>query len=183
MDRLETDVLIVGAGPTGLTLANFLGGFGVRTLLVERNASTVDEPRAVSIDDELMRTMQAIGLDQSVLGIVARAYGSRYMSPRREVFASVDPLSQDYGFDKRNAFEQPVLEKILRDGLIAILMWLSASARNGCPSRRIRQASRPNSLPDTVFRPNSSSAAMAAVPLCARRSASRWWAPLSPSVG
>lgn len=117
MERLETDVLIVGAGPTGLTLANLLGGFGVKTLLVERNVSTVDEPRAVSIDDESMRTMQAIGLDKLVLDIVARAYGSRYMSPGRRIFASVDPLSQEYGFDKRNAFEQPVLEKILRGGL------------------------------------------------------------------
>lgn len=117
MEGLETDVLIVGAGPTGLTLANLLGGFGVRTLLVERNVSTVDEPRAVSIDDESMRTMQAIGLDKAVLDIVARAYGSRYMSPRRRIFASVDPLSREYGFDKRNAFEQPVLERIMREGL------------------------------------------------------------------
>lgn len=117
MQHVDTDVLIVGAGPTGLTLANLLGGFGVKCVLVERNASTVDEPRAVSIDDESMRTMQAIGLDQAVLGIVTRAYGSRYMSPAGKVFASVDPLSQEYGFDKRNAFEQPALERILREGL------------------------------------------------------------------
>lgn len=114
---LEADVLVVGAGPTGLTLANLLGGFGVSTILVERNASTVDEPRAVSIDDESMRTMQAIGLDGAVLGIVARAYGSRYISPAGRIFAEVDPVSREYGFDKRNAFEQPKLERILRQGL------------------------------------------------------------------
>ncbi|WP_311028709.1 bifunctional 3-(3-hydroxy-phenyl)propionate/3-hydroxycinnamic acid hydroxylase [Mesorhizobium koreense] len=115
--RLETDVLVVGAGPTGLTLANLLGGFGVATILVERNASTVDEPRAVSIDDESMRAMQAIGLADAVLAATTRAYGSRYISPGGSVFAKVDPLSREYGFDKRNAFEQPVLENLLRQGL------------------------------------------------------------------
>ncbi len=114
---LETDVLIVGAGPTGLTLANLLGGMGVRTILVERNRSTVEEPRAVSIDDESMRTLQAIGLSDAVEAIVAKGYGSRYFSPNRNCFAVVDPVSRDYGFEKRNGFQQPELEAVLRRGL------------------------------------------------------------------
>ena len=32
------DVVIIGAGPCGLTLANLLGTLGVRTLLVEQHA-------------------------------------------------------------------------------------------------------------------------------------------------
>lgn len=113
----DTDVLIIGAGPTGLVLANLLGKLGTKVIMVERNTGTVDEPRAVSIDDESMRALQAIGLDGDVLAIVTRAYGSRYKAPSGKVFASVDPLAQDYGFDKRNAFEQPALEKLLRGGL------------------------------------------------------------------
>lgn len=113
----ETGVLIVGAGPTGLTLANLLGGTGVPTVLVERNAGTVDEPRAVSIDDESMRTMQAIGLDGAVEAIVSRGYGSRYYGPSGDLFATVDPVSRDYGFDKRNGFQQPELEAVLAAGL------------------------------------------------------------------
>lgn len=112
-----TDVLIVGAGPTGLTLANLLGAMGVTTLIVERNAGTVEEPRAVSIDDESMRTMQAIGLADEVQSIVARGYGSRYLSPSGRQFAMTDPVSREYGFDKRNAFQQPELEAVLRGGL------------------------------------------------------------------
>ena len=45
-------VVIAGGGPTGLTLANLLGMYGIECLLLERHAATVHEPRAVSIDDE-----------------------------------------------------------------------------------------------------------------------------------
>jgi 3-(3-hydroxy-phenyl)propionate hydroxylase len=114
---MEVDVIVVGAGPTGLTLTNLLGGMGISVALVERNPTTVQEPRAVSIDDESMRTMQAIGLDQAVEKIVARGYGSRYLSPKGKQFLMVEPTSRDYGFDKRNAFQQPELEAVLRDGL------------------------------------------------------------------
>lgn len=112
-----TEILIIGAGPTGLTLANLLGQAGVNVIIVERNSSTVQEPRAVSIDDESMRTMQAIGLDTQILEIVARGYGSRYLGPNGKCFAKVEPVSKEYGFDKRNAFQQPELEEILRKGL------------------------------------------------------------------
>lgn len=115
--RQDASVLIVGAGPTGLTLANLLGRMGVPTVLAERNAGTVDEPRAVSIDDESMRTMQAAGLAAEVGAIVASGYGSRYLSPSGRLFATVDPTKREYGFDKRNAFEQPQLEAVLRRGL------------------------------------------------------------------
>ncbi|NTI78242.1 bifunctional 3-(3-hydroxy-phenyl)propionate/3-hydroxycinnamic acid hydroxylase [Agrobacterium rhizogenes] len=114
---IRADIAIVGAGPTGLTLANLLGGMGVSTILIERNLATVQEPRAVSIDDESMRTMQAIGLADAVEAIVARGYGSRYLSPRQKLFLTVEPTSRDYGFDKRNAFQQPDLEALLRGGL------------------------------------------------------------------
>ena len=63
----DCDVAVVGAGPTGLTLANLLGQAGVRVVLIERNQTTVEAPRAVSIDDESLRTMQAIGLADAVI--------------------------------------------------------------------------------------------------------------------
>lgn len=116
-DEFHADVVIVGAGPTGLTLANLLGGMGVSVVLIERNMTTVQEPRAVSIDDESMRTLQAIGLSDDVEAIVARGYGSRYLSPSGRRFLTVEPTSRDYGFDKRNAFQQPELEQVLRNGL------------------------------------------------------------------
>ncbi|HEY0300799.1 MAG TPA: FAD-dependent monooxygenase, partial [Rhizomicrobium sp.] len=110
-------IVIVGAGPTGLTLANLLGVYGVETLVLERNAATVHEPRAVSIDDESLRTMQAAGLIDEVMAQTVTGYGSHYFSAAGRCFAKVQPTEQPFGFPRRNAFRQPVLERQLRDGL------------------------------------------------------------------
>jgi 3-(3-hydroxy-phenyl)propionate hydroxylase len=113
----DYDVLVVGAGPTGLTVGNILGMHDVRTLLVERNAATVSEPRAVSIDDESLRTMQYIDLAGEVCKSIIAGYGSHYFSSRRSCFAKVIPDVADYGYPRRSAFRQPVLERQLRAGL------------------------------------------------------------------
>ena len=100
-------VAIVGAGPSGLTLANLLGGYGVRTLLLERNATTVNEPRAVSIDDESLRTLQNAGVLDQVLPDVVPGYGVHYFSWSGREFARIEPSSREYGHPKRNAFHSP----------------------------------------------------------------------------
>lgn len=115
--KTHYSVVIVGAGPTGLTLANLLGAHGVDVLLVERNPATVGEPRAVSIDDESLRTMQAAGLLEVVKSQIVPGYGSEYFSPSGRRFLKVQPTDQPYGHPRRNAFRQPILEAQLREGL------------------------------------------------------------------
>src|SRR5262249_30335573 len=44
-------------------------------------------------------------------------YGYRYLSPSGRCFASVDPVQAPYGYPRRSAFRQPVLEWLLRGGL------------------------------------------------------------------
>jgi 3-(3-hydroxy-phenyl)propionate hydroxylase len=100
-----------------LTLANLLGLAGIDVVLIERNLATVKEPRAVSIDDESLRTMQAAGLIDEVLSEIVAGYGSHYFSPRGIRFAVVEPTGTPYGYPRRNAFRQVVLERQLRDGL------------------------------------------------------------------
>ncbi|MFI0822048.1 FAD-dependent monooxygenase [Streptomyces sp. NPDC021098] len=51
--ELRTQVAIVGAGPVGTTVANYLGLYGVHTLLIDRTTDIVDHPRAVLLDDTL----------------------------------------------------------------------------------------------------------------------------------
>ena len=115
--RSRYSVIIIGAGPTGLVLANLLGIERISTLLIERNMSTVAEPRAVSIDDETLRTLQAAGLIDTVLTQVVQGYGAHYYDPRGRRFAIVQPMTREFGYYRRNAFRQPILESQLREGL------------------------------------------------------------------
>jgi 3-(3-hydroxy-phenyl)propionate hydroxylase len=121
-------VVIVGAGPTGLTLANLLGVYGVPTLLIERHPGTVGEPRAVSIDDESLRTMQNAGAIEEVLRDVVQSYGVHYHAWNGRVFARILPTSLEYGFPKRSAFRQQNLEATLHRALArhaSVQAWFS----------------------------------------------------------
>ena len=100
-------VVVIGAGPTGLVLANLLGKAGVKTLVVERNAATGSEPRAVSIDDESLRVMQQLDLVHIVKSEIISGYGSEYLGPDSSMFLKVLPDAEPYGHPRRNAFRQP----------------------------------------------------------------------------
>src|SRR4051812_37992795 len=63
---MDADVLIVGAGPTGLMLANQLVRRGVRVLLIDRHSGPAQQSRALGVQS---RTMEIY----SKLGIVDRA--------------------------------------------------------------------------------------------------------------
>jgi len=115
--RKHWPIIVVGAGPTGLTLAGFLARYGCEVLLVERNPQTVQEPRAVSIDDESLRTMQSVGVVNELIPNIVLGYGSHYFSPAGSRFLTVKPTTLEYGYPRRNAFRQPLLEQVLRDNL------------------------------------------------------------------
>ena len=54
--RPAIDVAVIGAGPTGLMLANLLGLHGLRVRVFEAEAELIDFPRGVGMDDETLRT-------------------------------------------------------------------------------------------------------------------------------
>ena len=55
------DVLIIGLGPTGATLANLLGAMGLDTVVIDREPGFLDLPRAVHFDGEVMRVFRTWG--------------------------------------------------------------------------------------------------------------------------
>ena len=114
---LNFDVILVGTGPTGLVLAHLLGNYGIRTLVIDKNSGPVDEARAVTIDDESLRTLQATGMLPEVLHHVVQGYGVHYYSWTNQLFAKIEPSSREYGYLKRNAFRQQLLVQALSDGM------------------------------------------------------------------
>ncbi|OBA64830.1 3-(3-hydroxyphenyl)propionate hydroxylase [Mycobacterium sp. 1100029.7] len=114
---LDVDVVIVGAGPVGLTLANILGSQGVRTLLVDERETLIDYPRGVGLDDESLRTFQSIGLVERVLPHTVPNQILRFFDAKRRVLAEMAPPDARFGWPKRNGFVQPLVDAELLAGL------------------------------------------------------------------
>jgi 3-(3-hydroxy-phenyl)propionate hydroxylase len=113
----ETDVVIVGAGPSGLTLANILGLQGVRTLVAEERDTLIDYPRGVGLDDEALRTFQSIGLVDRVLPHTVPNQILRFFDANRRLLAEMAPPDARFGWPKRNGFVQPMVDAELFGGL------------------------------------------------------------------
>ena len=110
-------VLIIGAGPTGLTAANLLGRHGVCTILVERNGGISDIPKALFVDDEFFRTVAGLGLGDALAGHALAPVDFEFRSPFGTVLARVDGRVTLNNFHNRNAIFQPRFERILLDGV------------------------------------------------------------------
>ncbi len=64
---MDTDVLIVGAGPTGLMLANQLARRGVRALIVDRHAGPARETRALGVQARTLEIYSRLGIVDQAL--------------------------------------------------------------------------------------------------------------------
>ena len=113
----SVDVVIVGAGPSGLTLANILGLQAVQTLIVDERDSLIDYPRGVGLDDEALRTFQSIGLVDRVLPHTVPNQILRFFDGKRRLLAEMAPPDARFGWPKRNGFVQPMVDAELFSGL------------------------------------------------------------------
>ncbi len=66
MQTIEVPVLIVGAGPVGLSTALFLARHGIHSLLVERHPGTSIHPRARGINIRTMELYRQLGLEEPI---------------------------------------------------------------------------------------------------------------------
>jgi 3-(3-hydroxy-phenyl)propionate hydroxylase len=114
---LQADIAIVGAGPVGLMIANYLGQCGVSVVIVEKLDHLIDYPRAIGLDDESLRTFQAVGLAERVLPHTTPWHAMRFLTPKGRCFADIQPKTDEFGWSRRNAFIQPLADRVLFDGL------------------------------------------------------------------
>lgn len=114
---IHVPFVVVGAGPVGLAVGNLLGQQGFKTLVIERNSTTVDHPRAIVLDDEGARTLQAIGAADDFLKHTIEGDGARYFGDDGECFGVVGAGPRNYGFAKRHFMYQPELERALVDNM------------------------------------------------------------------
>lgn len=115
--EFDADVIVAGAGPVGLTISNTLGQYGIRVLLLEKGDALIDYPRAVGMDDECLRTIQNIGLSDVVQQHLTPFHWMRFVTASGRVYASIEPRTDEFGWSRRNAFNQPAVDAELLTGL------------------------------------------------------------------
>lgn len=113
----HVQVAIAGAGPVGLMMANYLGQMGVEVLVVEKLDKLIDYPRAIGIDDEALRTMQSVNLVDKVLPHTTPWHAMRFLTPKGRCFADIQPMTDEFGWSRRNAFIQPQVDEVMYQGL------------------------------------------------------------------
>ena len=112
-------VVIVGAGPTGITAATLLAQYGVDCLVLDRWQNVYPQPRAVHLDDEIYRVVARLGVADEFAAISRPAQGLRLLDPNLRVLAEFrrNTALGAHGFPRANMFDQPELEALLRTNL------------------------------------------------------------------
>ncbi len=80
---MDTRVLIVGAGPTGLMLANQLGRRGVRPLLIDRHSGPAQQTRAMAVQARTLEIYAKLGIAQRALELGTVAHGANMWTQSR----------------------------------------------------------------------------------------------------
>jgi 3-(3-hydroxy-phenyl)propionate hydroxylase len=112
-------VVIVGAGPTGVTAATLLAQYGVDCVILDRWTGVYPQPRAVHLDDEIYRVIARLGIADEFAAMSRPTLGLRLLDQRLRVLAEFtrDTSRSANGFPQANMFDQPELETLLRANL------------------------------------------------------------------
>lgn len=127
------DVAIVGMGPTGATLANLCGLYGLRTIVYERSTAPYSQPRACHLDAEIARVFQQIGMEAELNEVLTVSAGMEYVDHSGRRLFTFEGFEREplLGWEEDYVFLQPELEAALRHRLAA---FQHVEIRQGAPA-------------------------------------------------
>lgn len=111
----QHQVVIVGAGPSGLTAAFFLAREGIEVLLLERGPAIFEDPRAATLHPPTLEIFASSGVTEEILdqGIVARYWQFRGRTEGLLAQYDLALLRDDTPYPYRVQCEQHRLARIL----------------------------------------------------------------------
>jgi 2-polyprenyl-6-methoxyphenol hydroxylase-like FAD-dependent oxidoreductase len=116
---LNSDILIVGAGPTGLTLAVALASRGLRATVIDRQAEGANTSRAAVIHARTLEVLEPLGVTPTLVGQGLQAQrftirdGDRVLVP-----IAFDKLPTPYPYTL--LVSQAVTESVLLERFVAL---------------------------------------------------------------
>src|SRR6266487_629831 len=114
------DVLVVGAGPTGLALAAQLRAHGAGVRVVDRQADRVHESRALAIQPRTLEVLSGLGISRTLLERGNQAVQMRLHLGTRTVRAGLFDIGiQDTAYPFLLFLSQAETERVLLDHLAA----------------------------------------------------------------
>ncbi|HEX9034554.1 MAG TPA: FAD-dependent monooxygenase [Streptosporangiaceae bacterium] len=135
-------VLVVGAGPTGLTTSILLSRWGIPSLTVERHPGTTIFPRAIAVNTRSMEIFRSLGLDERIrqagfraLPFVARSHV--LIDPEPLLSPSLGTPPTDVSPAEWTTCSQLALEPILHGEAVSHPI---ADVRFGVELRSLRQS-------------------------------------------
>ncbi len=113
---MSPDVLIIGYGPTGATLAARLGQLGVKTLIIDREHEIYPLPRAAHFDHEIMRVWQRLGIAAAVEPQTRAISTYDFVNAQGQSLMRFEsPARTLSGWQASYMFHQPGIEAALRN--------------------------------------------------------------------
>lgn len=93
------DVLVVGAGPTGLTLACELARHGVSVRIIDQADAPSDKSKALGMHARTLEAFEAMGIAEELVAKGVKVHGvNNYANGQRIVHLSMDELETRYPY-------------------------------------------------------------------------------------
>ena len=113
----QYDVVVVGLGPTGLTLAHLLGRRGLSVLVLEREPEFYGNARAVYTDDEALRVFQTAGVADDIHADMNVDSAVQWVKASGDVLIQFRQPQRPLWWPVVNFLYQPYLETKLEETL------------------------------------------------------------------
>lgn len=110
--RVSCDVLIVGYGPVGMLCAGLFAQRGLEVVVVERHAQRYSLSRAGHLDGETMRTLQRLGVAETVELVAQPMLDWELVTAERELLSRITMGDDGSGWKADYLSYQPELEAI-----------------------------------------------------------------------
>ena len=121
MNNEPIDVLVVGAGPTGLALAAELVANGIQPRLIDRGQDRVHESRALAIQPRTLEVLAGLGVTDRLVEAGNRAVRMRLHTGRRDISVPLFDLGlADTAYPYLLFVSQAETERILGEHLARV---------------------------------------------------------------